>query len=101
SIDERYPSTTGAFNALTAAGNLYTTKTRYDQAIEVYMGIFQKYPQSENAIAALEKVYDIYQTKIKDNEKSIEILNLIINNYPDTKASARATKQLKKLEKSK
>ncbi|HOU18198.1 MAG TPA: tetratricopeptide repeat protein [Candidatus Marinimicrobia bacterium] len=99
SIDERYPSTIGAFNALTAAGNLYTTKERYDQAIEIYMSIFQKYPQSENAVAALEKVYDIYQTKIKDNEKSIEILNLIINNYPDTKASARATKQLKKFEK--
>ncbi|HQQ85059.1 MAG TPA: tetratricopeptide repeat protein [Candidatus Marinimicrobia bacterium] len=99
SIDERYPSTTGAFNALTEAGNLYMTKGRYDQAIEIYMSIFQKYPQSENAVAALEKVYNIYQTKIKDNEKSIEILNLIINNYPDTKASARATKQLKKLEK--
>ncbi|MFA6743915.1 MAG: tetratricopeptide repeat protein, partial [Candidatus Neomarinimicrobiota bacterium] len=99
SIDERYAATVGAQNALSAAGDLYYSKTRYDQAIEVYMNIFQKYPQSENAVAGLEKVVDIYQAKIKDNQKSIEVLNLIIINYPDSKASARATKLLKKLEK--
>lgn len=99
SIDEHYAATVGAQNALSAAGDLYYSKTRYDQAIEVYMNIFQKYPQSENAVAGLEKVVDIYQAKIKDNQKSIEVLNLIIINYPDSKASARATKLLKKLEK--
>jgi len=99
SIDERYPATTEAANALMAAGDLYFAKTRYDQAVEIYMSIFQKYPQSEKAIAGLEQVVEIYQNKIKDNQKSIEILNLIINNYPDSKASAKATKLLKKLEK--
>jgi len=98
-IDERYPATTGAQEALTAAADLYFLKTRYDQAIEVYMSIFQKYPQSEKAVSALEQVVNIYQSKIKDNQKSIEILNLIITNYPDSKASARATKLLTKLEK--
>jgi TolA-binding protein len=63
------------------------------------MSIFQKYPQSEKATAALEKVADIYQNKLKDNQKAIEILNMIITNYPDTKASAKATKTLQKLEK--
>jgi len=99
SIDERYPSTTSAEDALTAAAELYYTKTRYDQAIEVYMSIFQKYPQSEKAVTALEKVGEIYQTKIKDNQKAIEIQNMIITNYPNTKASAKATKALQKLEK--
>jgi len=99
SVDERFPATTGAQDALTAAADLYLAKTRYDQAVEMYMSIFQKYPQSEKAVAALEKVGDIYQTKIKDNQKAIEIQNMIITNYPDTKASAKATKTLKKLEK--
>jgi len=100
-IDQRYPDTPAAQEALLAAGNLYNSKARYEQAIEVYQSIFQKYPQSDKAVQALEKTVVIYNKKIKNLEKTIETLNLIIANYPGTKAEANATKLVKKLEKPK
>lgn len=101
SIDERYPGTPDALSALMASGNLLNLHKRYQPAIDQFMKVFQKYPQSEKAISALEEAVKIYSEKIKDNDKTVETLNLIIANYPGTKASARAVKQLGKLEKAK
>lgn len=101
SIDEHYPGTPSAANAIMAAGDLYSRQKEFDKAIAQYMSIHEKYPDAENALPALENTYKIYDEELADPDKTIEILNLIINNYPGTKSESRAIKLLKKLEKAK
>jgi len=101
SIDERYPDTPGAYKSIILSGDLYENHKRYEAAIAQYMSLFEKYPESDKSLDALEKVAAIYRGKIKDVDKTIETLNLIIANFPNTKSEAKALKQLKKLEKSK
>lgn len=98
-VEARYPGNPTAIDALIAAGDLLVNKLLFESAIETYQSIFRKYPQSEKAPLALEKVMEIYTSKIKDNDKALETANLIIANYPDSKSAAKANKLVKKLEK--
>lgn len=101
SIDERYPDTPGAYKSIISSGDLYSSHKQYEAAIAQYMSLFEKYPQSDQALEGLGKIAKIYNVKIKDVDKTIETLNLIITNFPGTKSEAKAIKQLKKLEKKK
>jgi len=101
SIDERFPGTTGSHEAIMAAGDLYKRHKQFDSAVSQYMSLFEKYPGSDKTLPALEKTVKIYNEELSNQDKTIEILNLIITNYPETKSEARAKKLLKKLEKTK
>ncbi len=101
SIDEHFPGNPGAHKAIMSAGDLYYRQKQYTAAITQYMSIFEKYPDAENALAALEQTVKIYNDQLSDQDKTIETLNLIINNFPGTKGESRALKLLKKLEKAK
>jgi TolA-binding protein len=101
SIDERFPGTTGSHEAIMAAGDLYKRHKKFESAVSQYMSLFEKYPDSDKTLPALEKTVKIYNEELSDQDKTIETLNLIITNYPKTKSEARANKLLKKLEKTK
>ena len=101
SIDERFPGTTGSHEAILAAGDLHSRHKQYESAVDKYMSLFEKYPDSDKTLPAMEKTVEIYNEELSDQDKTIEILNLIITNYPETKSEARAKKLLKKLEKTK
>jgi len=99
SIVRIYPESGDAPIALMAAGDLYDRYKMYESAITQYMAIFEKYPNADNVLEALEKTADLYNKTLKNKEKTIETLNLIINNYPGTKSSEKAAKLLSKVEK--
>jgi TolA-binding protein len=99
SIVSIYPESADAPIALMAAGDLYSRYKLYESAITQYMAIFEKYPNANNVLDALEKTADLYNKTLKNKEKTIETLNLIINNYPGTKSSEKAAKLLSKVEK--
>lgn len=99
SIEENYHGEPKAREAITIAGDLYNKNKEYELAVSQYMSIFEKYPSSVEALNALEKASDIYDKKLKDKTKTIEILNLIVTNFPGTKNEEKAVKRLKKLQK--
>ncbi len=101
SIDERFPGATGSHKAIMAAGDLYKRHKQFESAVSQYMSLFEKYPDSDKTLPALEKTVKIYKDELGNQDKTIETLNLIITNYPETKSAARAKKLLKKLEKTK
>ena len=65
------------------------------------MNLYEKYPEAENTLKALDKTVDIYNSELGDHDKTVETLNLIITNYPDSKNAGKAEKLLKKLQKTK
>jgi len=99
-VDERFPGTPAAHKALMAAGNLYREHKQFEAAITQYMTLYEKYPDAENVLNALDKCVDIYNSKLGDHDKTIETLDIIITNYPDSKSAKKAEKLLKKLQKS-
>jgi len=99
SIDAHFPNTPDAHQALMAAGDLFNRHKQYESAAFQYINLYEKYPEAENVLDALEKAVKIYSDRINNQDKTIETLNIIINNYPGSKSEARATKRLKKLEK--
>ncbi|MGC9363055.1 MAG: tetratricopeptide repeat protein [Fidelibacterota bacterium] len=101
SVDDRFPGSPDAHQAIMAAGDLYARHKQYESAIAEYMKLYDKYPAAENIVNALDKAADIYSSKLNDHDKTVETLNLIVTNYPDSKSAKKAEKQLKKIEKSK
>ncbi len=99
SIDAHFPNTPDAHQALMAAGDLFNRHKQYEPAVSQYINLYEKYPEAENVLDALEKAVKIYSDRINNQDKTIETLNIIINNYPGSKSEAWATKRLKKLEK--
>lgn len=99
SIDAHFPNTPDAHQALMAAGDLLNRYKQYESAAFQYINLYEKYPEAENVLDALEKAVKIYSGRINNQDKTIETLNIIINNYPGSKSEAWATKRLKKLEK--
>lgn len=98
-FQKRYPQESEAPNALITAGDLLVKKLLFESAIGTYRQVFEIYPQSTQAAIALGKIMDLYATKIKDDAKSLEIAQLLVANYPNTKSGAKADKLIKKLEK--
>jgi len=101
SVEEHFPGTKDAQKAIMAAGDLLKKHKQFDAAITQYMSLYEKYPDAYNVLNALDKTVDIYNNELDDHDKTIETLNLIITNYPDSKNAAKAEKLLKKLQKSK
>jgi TolA-binding protein len=99
SIDAHFPNTPDAHQALMAAGDLFNRYKQYESAAFQYINLYEKYPEAENVLDALGKAVKIYSGRINNQDKTIETLNIIINNYPGSKSEAWATKRLKKLEK--
>jgi len=99
SIEEHFPGTGGAHKAIIAAGDLYKHHKQFDAAIAQYMNLYEKYPDAENVLDALDKTADIYNSELGNSDKTVETLNLIITNYPDSKSASKAEKLLKKLQK--
>ncbi|MDO9548987.1 MAG: tetratricopeptide repeat protein, partial [Candidatus Marinimicrobia bacterium] len=99
SINERFPGTPGAHKAIMAAGDLYKRHKQFDAAIAQYMSLYEKYPDAGNVLDALDKTAAVYNSDLGDHDKTVETLNLIITNYPDTKSAGKAQKLLKKLQK--
>jgi TolA-binding protein len=99
-IASEYPdSTMQATEAHQRAGKLYENGKEYEKAIDQYMAIHENYPGTEGALENLGKCAVIYDKKLKQKDKAIEILNTIIKEFPESKNAKRAAKRIKKLNK--
>ncbi len=99
-IASEYPdSTIQATEAHQRAGKLYENGKEYEKAIDQYMAIHENYPGTEGALENLGKCAVIYEKKLKQKDKAIEILNTIIKEFPESKNAKRAAKRIKKLNK--
>jgi TolA-binding protein len=63
------------------------------------MAIHENYPGTEGALENLGKCAVIYEKKLKQKDKAIEILNTIIKEFPESKNAKRAAKRIKKFNK--
>jgi len=57
---------------------------RYDEAIETYRRLMDKYPQSSEAYKGMFLLGYMYYEDMKENNKALEIFNAFIKAYPDS-----------------
>ncbi len=88
-----------ATEALRRAGKLYEKSKAYEEAIKQYMIVHDNYPGTDGALESLETCAKLYEKQLKRNDKAKEILNIIVDDFPDTKSAKKANKRLKKLNK--
>jgi outer membrane lipoprotein-sorting protein len=67
---------------LAKAWELENKKKQYEQAIEPYQEIYEKYPTWEYAPWSLERIADIYRYRLEQFDKAIELYEKIIDEYP-------------------
>ena len=63
------------------------------------MVIHDKYPGTDGALASLEDCAVIYEKKLKQDGKAVEMLNTVIKEFPDSKNAKKAAKRIKKINK--
>ena len=63
------------------------------------MTIHDNYPGTAGALKSLKECAAIYEKKMKQKDKAVEMLNSIIKEFPGTKDAKRAEKRIKKLNK--
>ena len=57
------------------------------------------YPKTDGALKSLKECATIYEKKLKQKDKAVEMLNTIIKDFPESKDAKRAEKRIKKLNK--
>jgi TolA-binding protein len=99
-VAAEYPdSTLQATEALQRSAKLYQKAKQYEEAIHQYMAVHDSYPGTDGALKSLKECATIYDKKLKQKDKAIEILNTIIKAFPESKDAKRAEKRIKKLNK--
>jgi len=88
-----------AVQAFTKAGEVYEKSKDYKKAIDQYMQIHSNYPGTEEDLNILEKCASLYEKRLKNNDKTSEVLNMIVEGFPESKNAERAKKRLTKLNK--
>ena len=96
-VSEYPDSTVQATEALQRAGELYEKSKEYAKAVDQYMVLHEKYPGTDGALAGLEKCATLYEKRLKMRDKAVEVLNLIVEEFPDSKNAKKAEKRLQKL----
>ena len=92
-------STEQSIEALHRSANLYQKSKQYEDAIEQYMTVNLKYPKTSGALKSLMKCADLYDKKMDDKDKAIEVFNLVITDFPDSRDAKKAKRRIKKLSK--
>ncbi len=99
-VASEYPdSTLQATEALQRSAKLYQKAKQYEEAIHQYMAVHDNYPGTDGALKSLKECATIYEKKMKQKDKAIEILNTIIKAFPESKDAKRAEKRINKLNK--
>ncbi len=92
-----YSQSPEAVEALVRSGNIYEADKQYHEAAEKYFTVYQSYPQSEQALPALEKCLELYEKRIKDTSRVKEILQILVDEFTESKAGKSAKKKLDKM----
>jgi len=100
-----YPVTTFAASSLYRTGQIYESREDYEGAIIAYQRLSNDFAKYQIAVDSLLRVKDIYATKMKQNnktiDKSIEAYYEVLNNYPENKKTPEVLMELAKFYKEK
>lgn len=91
-----YPQGGYTANAQYWLGELYMTKNQYDQAIEHFEMVTEKFPTSSKAADSLLKVGFALAASGKNDEARLK-LQQVVKNYPDTQTATKAKSKLETL----
>lgn len=98
-IIKKAPKTPDALNALLYLASIAAEKADYAKQIDYLDRIAKDFKPRDEAADAIMAIAETYETKIKDSSKAIAAYERIINEYPNSKHVAKATKQLTLLKK--
>jgi TolA-binding protein len=88
---ETYPKNWHAVEALKRVAEIHDDAERYQDAINSYYQIYELYPENPYTPDALIEISELNQDRLKDFEKTIEILKLFVTQYPEHKDAAEDT----------
>ncbi len=80
---EAYPENTHAVEALKRIAEIYYDADRYEQAIDTYNEIFQRYRTHPYASEALIEIETIYRRKFDDYQRAAETLQKYAESFPE------------------
>ncbi len=92
-----YSQSPQAVEALMRCGQIQEDNKRYSEAVGEYFNVYQSYPKSEQALPALDKCLELYEKRIKNTGKVKEILQIMANEFPESKSGKSAQKKLEKM----
>ena len=86
--------------ALEGLAALSKKSRQYDVAVDFYLEIFTRFPNSAEQVAAgLVEAADIYEVNLKNLDEALQTLRLVINNYPKYKKIKAVQRKVQRLEK--
>jgi len=80
---EAYPENTHAVEALKRIAEIHYDADRYEQAIEIYDEIYQRYRTHPYAPESLIEIEAIYRRKFDDYQRAAETLQKYAESYPE------------------
>ena len=98
---DSYPLSSEAPQALFDCGKIFEAKGEYNKAIKKYRTLYTDYKASDLAPEAMVRTARIYEEKLNDIDKAIEIYSMILSTFPETKEASLATKKIKQLQQKK
>ena len=95
-----YPdSSEESIEALHRSANLYVKSKQFEDAVKQHMTVIKKYPKTDGSLKSLSKCADIYEKKMDNKEKAIEVLNMVSTDFPDSRDAKKAQRRIRKLSK--
>jgi tetratricopeptide (TPR) repeat protein len=97
SIPVLYPGNLLADDVFMAKSKIYIKNNEFNQAIEQLMGIIENYPTELWGDDAVFILADLYETKLNQPDKAIELFQKIITDFPGSLYVIEARKRFRKL----
>jgi tetratricopeptide (TPR) repeat protein len=97
SIPVLYPGNLLADDVFMAKSRIYIKNNEFNQAIEQLMGIIENYPTELWGDDAVFILADLYETKLNQPDKAIELFQKIITDFPGSLYLIEARKRFRKL----
>ncbi|MBI4778682.1 tetratricopeptide repeat protein [Candidatus Desantisbacteria bacterium] len=96
---KEYPQSLNAPSALIAMGNCYEKISDYEQAVTTYQRLYREYPKNSCVPETLYRAGQLCEENLNNNEKAIEIYQLILKNFSEDSYAKKADSRVKKLAK--
>jgi tetratricopeptide (TPR) repeat protein len=97
SIPVLYPGNLLADDVFMAKSKIYIKNNEFNQAIEQLMGIIENYPTELWGDDAVFILADLYETKLNQPDKALELFQKIITDFPGSLYVIEARKRFRKL----
>ena len=98
-LAREYPDSVLSLTSERLASQCYITLREWTSAISVLNGMIEKYGGKVSLDEALMLMALIYDRELQDKVKTKEVLEKLVNDYPDSKLVAGANKMLEELNK--